>query len=214
MTICGPSPFLLQLLLLLLMNELHAFDPHLQRRPALRPFHPAVHPAVVSFSSSNDGTESSSSSSSSSAAAPLRKRPHVDLTAEDVVNIQLMALQRNDVYRAFKFASPNNKRATGPWQRFRDMIAKNPQYRQLLFCSSFEIVGAVPLGDTRRQVLVRVRPAGSSTAPYAVASPFVGFMWELSKQVPTESSSSSSSSSPFDGCWMVDSVMPVSIKPA
>ena len=121
------------------------------------------------------------------------------------MTIQLEALRRNDVYRAFKFASPANKAATGPWQRFKSMIQSSPDYRQLLCMASYEIVGALPVGETQKRVLVRVRPAGSSSAPFAVADVSLGFSWELSLQAEPDT--------PFTGCWMVDGVVPVNLRP-
>lgn len=42
--------------------------------------------------------------------------PSTSLTPVEVVEAQLDALKRGDVKTCFEFASPNNKRATGPWQ--------------------------------------------------------------------------------------------------
>ena len=54
--------------------------------------------------------------------------PSARLSPIQVVEGQLAALQRGDVQTCFKFASPNNKRATGPWQRFEIMIRQTPAY--------------------------------------------------------------------------------------
>ena len=64
--------------------------------------------------------------------------PDPDLTAEDVVTIQLTALQTNNAERSddgieqtWIFAHPNNKRMTGPLPRFAQMV-KGPRYNMLL----------------------------------------------------------------------------------
>jgi hypothetical protein len=64
--------------------------------------------------------------------------PNSDLTPERVVEIQLTALQHNDdprpdagIERTWAFAHPDNKRITGPFERFAAMI-KSPGYRALV----------------------------------------------------------------------------------
>mmetsp|Transcript_29594 Transcript_29594/g.45185 ORF Transcript_29594/g.45185 Transcript_29594/m.45185 type:complete len:217 (-) Transcript_29594:212-862(-) len=54
---------------------------------------------------------------------PLPNRSHTPL---DIVNFQLSALQDDDIYTVFKYASPANKAATGPWQRFGTMVHQEP----------------------------------------------------------------------------------------
>ncbi|ETO34752.1 hypothetical protein RFI_02337 [Reticulomyxa filosa] len=48
--------------------------------------------------------------------------PNVHLSAEGVVLLQLYAMKCNQIEHCFKFASPENKRSTGPLQRFARMI--------------------------------------------------------------------------------------------
>ena len=62
-------------------------------------------------------------------AQPVGPDPSPDLSPEDVVRIQVEALQRNDepspdagIEAAFRFASPSNRRATGPLGRFSEMV--------------------------------------------------------------------------------------------
>ena len=54
--------------------------------------------------------------------------------------------------------------------------------------------------EERWQARVAVKPAGSSSAPFAVANPRCYFTWQLSKQPESEGE--------VAGCWMVDGVMP------
>ena len=139
--------------------------------------------------------------------APLRHRvvvsPSPSLSPADVVTSQMTALQKGDVRAAFEFASPANRVNTGPWQNFEMMVRQTPAYSPLVQCSSFEIVGALPFGDERMRCRVRVKPAGSSSAPFAVADPVCIFNWSLSKQTTKRWPDD-----PLLGCWMVDGVMP------
>jgi hypothetical protein len=69
--------------------------------------------------------------------------PNEKLTPYDVVKIQLDALKNNDkddtgIKQTWLFAHPDNKKNTGPYERFRIMIYGN-QYRPLLNHSSHKI---------------------------------------------------------------------------
>ena len=89
---------------------------------------------------------------------------------------------------------------TGPWQRFRQMIANNPEYSPMLRCSRWEFVGAVALNDARKQLRVRVFPAGGSAAPFAIP-PSVEYTFEVSLQPESESERAVSN------CWCTDAVI-------
>ena len=136
-------------------------------------------------------------------ATALVVSPSPSLSPVDVVTSQMTALQKGDVRAAFEFASPANRVNTGPWQNFEMMVRQTPAYSPLVQCSSFEIVGALPFGDERMRCRVRVKPAGSSSAPFAVADPVCIFNWSLSKQTTKRWPDD-----PLLGCWMVDGVMP------
>ena len=71
--------------------------------------------------------------------------PDPALAPEDVVSIQLTALQNNDnpspnagIAQTFALAHPDNKRMTGPLARFELMI-RSPAYRPLLDHRSHQI---------------------------------------------------------------------------
>ena len=125
-------------------------------------------------------------------------QPSPALAPLAVVEAQLAALKAGNVQRCFAFASPNNKRNTGPWQRFEMMVRQTPAYAPLVSCSSFEVVSGLAVGTGRWRCRVKVRPAGSSSAPFAVVEPVLFYDWCLSLQ----------DEEPCSGCWMVDSVMP------
>ena len=70
-------------------------------------------------------------------------QPSKKLDAYEVVKIQLIALKNNDekdqgIRQTWLFAHPDNKKITGPYERFRIMIY-GQQYRQLLNHESHKI---------------------------------------------------------------------------
>ena len=70
-------------------------------------------------------------------------KPNKKLDPYDVVKIQLEALKNNDsqdkgIRQTWLFAHPDNKRATGPFDRFRIMIY-GEQYKYLINHSSHKI---------------------------------------------------------------------------
>ena len=70
-------------------------------------------------------------------------KPDEKLGPYDVVKIQLNALKKNnkkniDIKQTWLFAHPDNKKVTGPYERFRIMIY-GEQYRFLLNHSSHKI---------------------------------------------------------------------------
>lgn len=125
--------------------------------------------------------------------------PDVDLSPEEVVRAQLEALQQNDVpfenagiETAFAFASPANKRATGPLPRFV-LLVNSPAYRPMIDhvlaqYGAFETVGNIARG---RAVLT------------TEDGERVGYIFTLSKQRAGE----------FRGMWMTDSVQRYELEP-
>ena len=139
------------------------------------------------------------------------RQPSPSLTPVQVVNGQLSALQSGDVQTCFSFASPNNKRATGPWQRFEMMVRQTPAYAPLVGCDRYEVVGAVPTGAAAYRCRVRVWPAEGVAVPFGMKWPSLGvrleapvldYDWELTRQ-PEDMAEADGA-----GCWMVDGVMP------
>ncbi|GAB4515993.1 MAG: hypothetical protein OHK0046_20430 [Anaerolineae bacterium] len=121
-------------------------------------------------------------------------QPHPDLSPQDVVKIQLDALQNNDLFRdnrgiraAFLFASPENQAMTGPVERFIEMV-KNPLYAPMIGFERAELGLMVLLGSMAQQ-RVRLYQRGGTVAT---------FVFTLSRQ----------QTAPYEGCWMTDSVVP------
>ena len=70
-------------------------------------------------------------------------KPAENLTAYDVIKIQLDALKKNNdkndgIKQTWLFAHPDNKKFTGPYDRFKDMMY-GQQYKFLLNHSSHKI---------------------------------------------------------------------------
>jgi hypothetical protein len=117
-------------------------------------------------------------------------QPNPALSPEQVVKIQLEALKNNDetnhgIEITFNFASPTNKKYTGPLPRFIQMV-KNPLYRPMLNHRSAEYEPIEVSGDTARQRVILTGADGQT----------VIYLFSLSKQVD----------GPWKGCWMTDSV--------
>lgn len=119
--------------------------------------------------------------------------PSPALNPTEVIAAQLTALRNNGednagIARAFRFASPGNRRMTGPLPRFAMMI--KAQFPEML---TFERMAFGPLrvhGERALQVVILVQPDASLHA----------YRYLLSR-VTTDD---------CDGCWMIDGVVPLS----
>jgi Domain of unknown function (DUF4864) len=121
--------------------------------------------------------------------------PDPKYSAEEVVKIQLQALQHNDqpaadngVAVAFRFASPANQKLTGPLDRFIKMV-KTPTYAPLVNSKSIDF-GDIHNDDSAAQQLVHVTTPDGQDAFY---------IFILHKQTDGQ----------FQNCWMTDGVVRV-----
>ncbi len=128
--------------------------------------------------------------------ASLAEEPHPDLSPQDVVRIQLEAMQNNDdptpdsgIRQAYVFASPSNKEETGPIERFIPLV-KGPQYRPML---NFEDYSLGPPDRTSETTVLQ--PVLIETTD----GRRVLYLFLLSRQ--TEA--------PYEDCWMTDGVVPM-----
>lgn len=120
-------------------------------------------------------------------------QPSPQFSAAEVVRIQLEALGNNDqpyqdagIATAFNFASPANRQATGPLERFI-LLVKNPVYRDMIDHVSADYGRLEVVGDEARQVIILSTPDGRRAL----------YVFVLSKQADGE----------FAGSWMTDSVL-------
>jgi len=128
------------------------------------------------------------------------RTPSPDLSPKDVVKIVLESMADNDnplpdagIRQAFRFASPSNKRSTGPFWHFK-AIVERPAY--------------APLIDHTSRTLGDPEYADNDTVsiPVMVIAPsgeIAGYLWSLSKQTSGKNR----------GSWMTDSVMRVPLGP-
>ena len=128
------------------------------------------------------------------------KTPSPELSPKDVVEIVLGSMANNDspspdagLQQAFEFASPSNKRSTGPFWHFK-AIVEQPAYAPLIH-------------HTRRQ-LGEPEFAGNNTASIPIMvvgsnGEVAGYLWSLSKQ----------SGGDYQDSWMTDSVRRIPLGP-
>jgi Domain of unknown function (DUF4864) len=121
-------------------------------------------------------------------------RPDPALSPEDVVAIQLNALQTNDtpetdagIAQTWAFAHPDNKRVTGPLPRFAQMI-KGPLYQILLGHRSHEIREVSATDDQAVFAVIVTSPTGE----------VVAYRWSVAKVADGENA----------GAWMTTAVSP------
>ena len=128
------------------------------------------------------------------------KTPSPNFSPTDVVNIVLGGMANNDsptpdagLQQAFQFASPSNKKATGPVWHFK-AIVKQPAY--------------APLINHARRTLGEPRFTGNDavTVPLVVVGTngeVAGYLWSLARQIGGD----------HIGSWLTDSVVRVPLGP-
>ncbi len=121
--------------------------------------------------------------------------PEPKLKPNDVVRLQLLAMQQNDdsdfgIEVTFRFASPANKKQTGPLKRFIGLV-RNPSYRPLL-----NHINATFLELTVEEVF-----AVQDVIITTYNGERIGYRFRLSIQKGPL----------YPGCWMTDSVIPFKV---
>lgn len=138
-------------------------------------------------------------------------RPCPGLSAEAVVELQCEALQSNDpdtddgIQACFRFASPSNRQATGPVERFGTMIKGG--YPDLITPQPHDAYVIIPIGPA-----MHPEDGEDSVPPMRVVVTFTTnrYIWELG-WVADEPSVGAGSVGGSDGdggrCWMTNSVL-------
>ena len=123
--------------------------------------------------------------------------PDPSLSPQDVVSIQIEALRNNDIpYEdrgievTFNFASPANKRMTGPLERFKAMV-RNPVYGPMINHRSAKYENLLVEGEFARIDVVLNTKEGA----------YLGYRFILSRQHGNE----------HEGSWMTDAVIPFDV---
>ena len=124
-------------------------------------------------------------------------QPDSSLSPQDVVSIQIEALGNNDtpyenrgIEVTFNFASPANKRMTGPLDRFEVMV-RNPTYGPMIDHRSASYENLVVEGDSARIDVILTSKEGV----------YLGYRFFLSRQHGNR----------YEGSWMTDAVIPFDI---
>ena len=123
--------------------------------------------------------------------------PDPSLAPQDVVSIQVEALGNNDTpYEdrglevTFNFASPANKRMTGPLDRFKVMV-RGPTYGPMIDHRGASFEKLVVEGDSARIDVILFSKDGL----------YLGYRFFLSRQ----------RGNAYEGSWMTDAVVPFDI---
>ena len=118
--------------------------------------------------------------------------PDPSLSPQDVVSIQIEALQHNDtpyedrgIEVTFNIASPTNKRVTGPLERFTVMV-RNPTYGPMIDHRSAEYETVRVEGDVAQVDVILQSKDGQ----------YLGYRFMLSRQRDNR----------YEESWMTDAV--------
>jgi hypothetical protein len=111
--------------------------------------------------------------------------PKPRYTPDEVVQIQLEALQKKDIELTFRFASPSNKSQTGPLEQFSRMF-EGPLYSPMIESITFYYY-PVEIRDQLAYQRVKLFGKGGEEIVY---------VFFLSKQTIA----------PYKNCWMTDAV--------
>ncbi len=119
--------------------------------------------------------------------------PDPSLSPQDVVSIQIEALRNNDtpyenrgIEVTFNFASPANKRMTGPLVRFK-MMVRNPIYGPMINHRSAEYKNVRVEGNFAQIDVILNSKEGE----------YLGYRFILSRQHGNQ----------YEGSWMTDAVI-------
>ena len=116
--------------------------------------------------------------------------PNPNLTADGVVRTQIQALQNNDIHDhgieiTYRFASPANKRQTGPFERFSRMLKTSP-YDAMLNARKISYGHRHVVEDQAQQEVTVTSATGLETT----------FVFYLKRQ----------KAAPYTDCWMTEAV--------
>ena len=120
-------------------------------------------------------------------------KPNTTLKPMDVLTIQLNSLKNNNVpykdariEQTWKFAHPNNKRATGPLEKFKKMIYSE-NYQLLIGYENYEII---VLNESKNTFIYKVYILSKDKKKYY-------YIWEIEKVVEDGN---------LKNCWMTTQV--------
>lgn len=148
--------------------------------------------------------------------------PAQRLTPTRVVELQCLALQQENFQVYWRFCTCEDKRETGLLRPGRRPYLHHPNYpkvplfQPLVNCGDFEIVGALPISDSRYECRVRVWPAGGERECAGEMIPYapVVYIWQVALQPLTRPvcyeydplQQGISAGPPHAGCWLGDGI--------
>ena len=119
--------------------------------------------------------------------------PNPSLSPQDIVRIQIEALRDNDtpyenrgIEVTFNFASPANKRMTGPLEHFKVMV-RNPIYGPMIDHRTAKFENLTVEGESARVDVILQSKEGE----------YLGYRFILSRQHGNR----------YEGSWMTDAVL-------
>ena len=122
-----------------------------------------------------------------------RTEPDPSLSPQDVVSIQIEALRNNDtpyenrgIEVTFNFASPTNKRMTGPIERF-ELMVRNPIYGPMINHRTAKYENLMIEGEIAQLDVILTSKDGE----------YLGYRFTLSRQHDNR----------YEGSWMTDAVI-------
>ena len=122
----------------------------------------------------------------------LHTEPDPSLSPQDVVSIQIEALGNNDtpyedrgIEVTFNFASPANKRVTGPLERFKVMV-HGPTFGPMINHRDARYENLMVQGEVARVDVILVSKEGE----------YVGYRFVLTRQHDNQ----------YEGSWMTSAV--------
>ena len=125
--------------------------------------------------------------------SPGLTKPNISLKPFDVISIQLDSLKRNNIpfndagiEQVWEFAHPDNRKITGPLEKFKKMIYSK-SYQMLIDHENSEIT---VLNEDANKSVYKVFVLSSDKKRYS-------YIWQIEK-VQTEGD--------FKNCWMTTSV--------
>ena len=116
-------------------------------------------------------------------------KPSIEIDPAQVVKIQLTGLMKNDspykdkgIEQTWEFAHPNNKKFTGPLNKFKEMI-KGDSYKMLIDHENHEV----------KQIFSNNEVAVFEVVIMDIDKKYFKFKWQVEKYL---------NNGPLENCWL------------
>ena len=122
-------------------------------------------------------------------------KPSIEINPVQVVKIQLNGLMKNDspykdkgIEQTWEFAHPNNKKFTGPLNKFKEMI-KGESYKMLIDHENHEV----------KEIFLNNEIAVFEVVIMDTDKKYFKFKWQVEKYL---------NNGPLENCWLTTVVSP------